>query len=221
MRRVLLSDLFSTLIPGGDAERGVLNEAMARVLGVDAARFVREFDAAAYERFTGVYGDLETTVRLIAERAGGDPSDEQVLEATNLRRGLTRRLMQGPPAATLGTLAKLRAEGWRIGLVSNITTETQLQWGDSPLAPYFDTTAFSSELGAAKPEPAIYLAACMALGVAPSECVYVGDGRDNELSAAAALGMHTIRTLEHSNSHPAWPGETINTFAELPALIVA
>ncbi|MFB6723244.1 HAD family hydrolase [Kribbella sp. NPDC056345] len=219
MRRVLLSDLFSTLIPGGDAERGVLNEAMARLLGVDAARFIREFDAAAYERFTGMYGDLETTVRLIAERAGGNPTDDQVLEATNLRRALTRRLMQGPPAGTLGTLAKLRADGWRIGLVSNITTETQLQWRDSPLAPYFDTTAFSSELGAAKPEPAIYLAACSALGVTPSECVYIGDGRDNELPAAAALGMHTIRTLEHSNSHPAWSGETVNTFAELPALL--
>ncbi len=219
MRRVLLSDLFSTLIPGGDAERGVLNEAMARLLGVDTARFIREFDAAAYERFTGMYGDLQTTVRLIAERAGGNPTDDQVLEATNLRRALTRRLLHGPPAATLGTLAKLRADGWRIGLVSNITTETQLQWRDSPLAPYFDTTAFSSELGAAKPEPAIYLAACTALGVTPSECVYIGDGRDNELPAAASLGMHTIRTLEHSNSHPAWPGETVNTFAELPALL--
>ncbi|WP_405058850.1 HAD family hydrolase [Kribbella sp. NBC_01505] len=219
MRRVLLSDLFSTLIPGGDAERGVLNEAMARLLEVDTARFIREFDAAAYERFTGVYGDLETTVRLIAERAGGAPSDEQVLEATNLRRALTRRLMQGAPAATLGTLAKLRADGWRIGLVSNITSETQLQWRNSPLAPYFDTTAFSSELGAAKPEAAIYLAACSALGVTPAECVYIGDGRDNELPAAAALGMHAIRTLEHSNSHPAWPGDTVNTFAELPGLL--
>ena len=219
MRRVLLSDLFSTLIPGGDAERGVLNEAMARVLGVECARFVREFDAAAYERFTGVYGDLETTVRLIAERAGGEPTDEQVLEATNLRRALTRRLMQGSPAGTLGTLATLRADGWRIGLVSNITTETQLQWSSSPLAPYFDTTAFSSELGVAKPEAAIYMAACTALGVSPAECVYVGDGRDNELAAAASLGMHTIRTLEHSNSHPAWPGDSIISYAELPALI--
>ncbi|MFI5733044.1 HAD family hydrolase [Kribbella sp. NPDC051587] len=219
MRRVLLSDLFSTLVPGGDAERSVLNEVMARLLGVDTARFVREFDAAAYERFTGVYGDLETTVRVIAERAGGEPTDEQVLEATNLRRSLTRRLLFAPPSATLGTLAKLRADGWRIGLVSNITTETQLQWRDSPLAPYFDTTAFSSELGVAKPEPAIYLTACSALGVTPSDCVYVGDGNDNELPAAASLGMHAIRTLEHSNSHPAWPGDTINTFAELPTLL--
>ncbi|GAA0587770.1 HAD family hydrolase [Kribbella sandramycini] len=219
MRRVLLSDLFSTLVPGGDAERGVLNDAMAQVLGVDAARFGREFDAAAYERFTGAYGDLGSTVRVIAQRAGGEPTDEQVHQATELRRDLTRRLLAAAPIRTLETLAKFKADGWRIGLVSNVTAETQAQWRHSLLAPYFDTVAFSAELGAAKPEPAIYLAACTALSVSPAECVYIGDGRDNELPAAASLGMHAIRTLEHANSHPAWPGPTINAFAELPALL--
>jgi putative hydrolase of the HAD superfamily len=116
-------------------------------------------------------------------------------------------------------LAAFRSAGWRIGLVSNITAETQLQWFHSPLAPYFDTTAFSAEVGAAKPEPAIYLTACAALGAHPTDCVYVGDGRDNELSAAAALGMHTIRTLEHSNSAPAWAGPSIRSYAELADLL--
>lgn len=221
MRRVLLSDLFSTLVPGGDAERGVLNEVMAGVLGVDAGAFGRAFDATAYERFTGAFGDLPNTLRVIAQRVGGEPSDEQVLEATTLRRGLARRLLSAAPATTIGALAALRAAGWRIGLVSNITAETQLQWAESPLAAHFDTTAFSAEIGAAKPEPAIYLTACNALGVSPAECVYIGDGRDNELAAAASLGMHAIRTLEHANSHPAWPGPTVRSFAELPELIGA
>ncbi|WP_328999879.1 HAD family hydrolase [Kribbella sp. NBC_00709] len=215
--KALLSDLFSTLVPGGDAERSLVNARMGAALGVDATAFQQAFDAASYERFIGAYGDLPNTLRVIAERCGGAPTDEQVQEATNLRRALAQRLLGSAPATTLSTLAAFRAAGWRIGLVSNITAETQLQWPSSSLSPYFDTTAFSAEVGAAKPEPAIYLTACNALGVDPADCIYVGDGNDNELPAAASLGMHTIRTVEHANSAPAWPGPTINTFAELGA----
>ncbi|MFF0343058.1 HAD family hydrolase [Kribbella sp. NPDC004875] len=217
--KVLLSDLFSTLIPGGDSERDVVNSRMGELLGVDPVEFQRAFDAAAYERFIGAYGDLPATLRLIAESCGGAPTDEQVQEATSLRRTLSQRLLAAAPATTLSTLAAFRAAGWRIGLVSNITAETQLQWQQSPLAPYFDATAFSAEVGAAKPEPAIYLTACAALGAHPTDCVYVGDGRDNELSAAAALGMHTIRTLEHANSAPAWSGPSIRSYADLRDLL--
>jgi putative hydrolase of the HAD superfamily len=219
--KVLLSDLFSTLVPGGDTERDVVNSRMGELLGVDPVEFQRAFDASSYERFIGAYGDLPTTLRVIAERCGGAPTDGQVQEATSLRRTLSQRLLAAAPATTLSTLAAFRAAGWRIGLVSNITAETQLQWPNSPLAPYFDTTAFSAEVGAAKPEPAIYLTACAALGANPADCVYVGDGRDNELAAAAALGMHTIRTLEHSNSAPTWTGSSVRSYAQLADLLVA
>ncbi len=212
-------DLFSTLVPGGDAERDVVNQAMAELLGVEPAAFTREFAATSYERFTGAYGDLPSTLRVIAQRTGVDPTDEQVHEATILRRNLSRRLLNAAPAGTLGALAELRSAGWRIGLVSNITSETQLQWPASPLPPYFETTAFSAEVGAAKPEPAIYLAACNALGVEPADCIYIGDGNDHELPAAAALGMHPIRTTEHSDSDPTWTGPTVTSFADLPDLI--
>ena len=219
MRRALLVDLFSTLVPGGDAERDVVNQKMSEVLGVDSVAFMREFDARSYERFTGAYGDLPSTLRVIAQRTGVDPTDEQVREATSLRRKLSRRLLKAAPAGTLNALAELRSAGWRIGLVSNITSETQLQWPDSPLPQYFETTAFSAEVGAAKPEPAIYLAACNGLGVEPADCVFVGDGNDKELPGAAALGMYAIRTTEHSDSDPTWTGPTVTSFTELPDLI--
>ncbi|TCC17942.1 HAD family hydrolase [Kribbella sindirgiensis] len=217
--RVLLSDLFSTLISGGDDERDVVNARMGAALGVDAAAFQAAFDASSYERFIGAYGDLPSTLRVIAERCGGTPTDEQVQEATGLRRALAQRLLGRAPAATLETLAAFKAAGWRIGLVSNITAETQLQWPTSPLAQYFDATAFSAEVGAAKPEPAIYRSACTALDADPTDCLYVGDGNDNELPAAAALGMHTIRTTEHANSDPTWAGPTITTYADLTAYL--
>ena len=219
MRSVLLSDLFSTLVPGGEAERDVVHGEMARVLGVEPGAFAREFEATSRERFTGAYGDLPNTIRVITRRAGGDPTEEQVRRATKVRQGLSRRLVDAVPVGTLGALGELRSAGWRIGLVSNITAHTELQWPGSPLPPYFDATAFSTQVGAAKPDPEIYLAACAALDVAPASCVYVGDGRDNELQAAAALGMYAIRTTEHADSDPTWIGPTVSSFAELPALL--
>ncbi|TCC47805.1 hypothetical protein E0H75_23965 [Kribbella capetownensis] len=57
-------------------------------LGVDAGAFAREFDATAYERFIGAYGDLPSTLRVIAAGCGATPTDTQVLEATNLRQAL-------------------------------------------------------------------------------------------------------------------------------------
>ncbi|HET6742330.1 MAG TPA: HAD family hydrolase [Kribbella sp.] len=217
--KVLLTDLFSTLISGGDSERDVVNARMGAMLGVDPSTFQAAFDASSYERFIGAYGDLPSTLRVIAERCGGTPTDEQVQQATALRRTLAQRLLGRPPTATLETLAAFKAAGWRIGLVSNITAETQLQWPTSPLAQYYDATTFSAEVGAAKPDPAIYKAACAALDTTPADCVFIGDGNDNELTAAAALGMHTIRTIEHANNAPTWTGPTVTTFAALRELL--
>ncbi|MGZ0145544.1 HAD family hydrolase [Kribbella sp. WER1] len=213
--KVLLTDLFSTLVPGGDASRDKVNAQMGTILGVDPTAFQQAFDASSHDRFTGAYGDVPATLRVIAERCGGNPTDAQVEQATALRRTLARRLLTAAPAATLDTLATFKSAGWRIGLVSNITAETQLQWPTSPLAEYYEATAFSSEVGAAKPSPRIYLTACNALGAHPTDCLYVGDGCDGELPAAAALGMHAIRTVEHSDSAPTWQGPTVKTFADL------
>jgi putative hydrolase of the HAD superfamily len=189
------------------------------VLGVDPDAFAQAFDATAYERFIGAYGDLPSTLRAMARRGGGDPSDDQLRRATDLRRKLARRLLGAVPAGTLAALAQLRFAGWRTGLVSNITSETMLQWPGSALSEHIEATAFSAEVGAAKPEPAIYLAACDALGVAPGECVYVADGSDDELRGATDLGMYAVRTTEHADTDPSWRGPTIGSFTELPGLI--
>jgi putative hydrolase of the HAD superfamily len=220
MRRAVTFDLFNTLLPGGtDGDRAVVNHQMAAVLGVDAQAYEDAFVAASYERFTGAFGDLASTIRAVAGRVGGAPTDEQVEQAAALRRAMTADLVAAVPDRTLSTLDELRLAGWRIGLVSNVTSETPDRWRESKLPPYFDATAFSSELGVAKPEPGIYLAACRQLDIPAAECFYVGDGADDELAGATALGMHAIRTAEHADSDPGWAGETIESLIELLPLL--
>lgn len=216
MRRAVVFDLFNTLLPGGsDGDRTVVNHQIAAVLGVDPQAYDDAFLAASRECFTGAFGDLGGMIRAIAGRVGGAPTDEQVERAAALRRTMTADLVAAVPDPTLSTLDELRLAAWRIGLVSNVTSETPDQWRYSKLAPYFDAVAFSSELGVAKPEPGIYLAACRQLGIPPEECCYVGDGADDELAGAAALGMYAIRTTEHADSDPAWAGPTIDSLIEI------
>lgn len=56
----------------------------------------------------------------------------------------------------------------------------------------FETVIESSQVGLRKPEPGIYLMACRALEVRPTEAVYLDDLGVN-LKPAAAMGMRTIK----------------------------
>src|SRR5262249_23793780 len=94
-------------------------------------------------------------------------------------------------------------------------------WPGSGLAKRFDAAMFSCQVGAAKPDPRIYLAATTALGARPEECCYIGDGADHELAAASNLGMTVLRTTQFHDNDPAWPGPTIGSIAELPGLLPA
>jgi putative hydrolase of the HAD superfamily len=90
------------------------------------------------------------------------------------------------------TLARLKSQGLRLGLVTN----TSLATGNVPnilsIQAFFDTMVFSYAVGITKPEAGIYLAACERLGVAPEACLFVGDGNDRELDGARHVSMRTL-----------------------------
>lgn len=220
MRRAVLFDLFNTLVPGGtDGLRESVLTRMAGILRVDPAAYVKAFADSWPVRFVGAMGDLDNVVRVLAREVGGAPTGEQVAVAAALRRGMTAGLLAAVPPATLSMLDKLRVDGWPLGLVSNTTSETPDRFRRSRLATRFDATVFSSELGVKKPDATIFLAACEQLGVSPQECVYVGDGADDELAAASSLGMRAIRTTEHADTDPGWSGPVVRTLADLPGLL--
>ena len=57
----------------------------------------------------------------------------------------------------------------------------------------------SGEFGARKPDPSIFLAAARAAGVAPEECVMVGDAREFDMPAKG-VGFRTILLCEAGRS---------------------
>ncbi len=57
------------------------------------------------------------------------------------------------------------------------------------LAHHFRTSFAAHQFGSAKPDPAIFLAACEALGVAPGETLYVGDDPLLDVAGAQNAGL--------------------------------
>ncbi|WP_410821014.1 HAD family hydrolase [Micromonospora sp. 050-3] len=219
MYRPVIFDLFHTLVHGADDERDRVVGEMALVVGVAPAALVAAYHATWRDRL--VRWDVEETVRILAGRLGGTPTDEQVTQAGGHRRALASRVLGTASTATLDVLDALRDDGHPLALISNATSETAEAWPQSPLARCFDVTVFSCEVGLAKPDPAIFRIAAERLGVAPEDCVFVGDGADGELAGAAAVGMTVFRTTEHNDTDPGWGGPALATLGDLPAILRA
>jgi putative hydrolase of the HAD superfamily len=217
MPQFVIFDLFHTPVDGADDERDRVVAEMAGIVGIEPATLVRAYHDTWRERL--IQWDAVQTVRVLAGRLGGSPSQAQVARAAALRHELAGRVLASVRPATIGVLDALRDAGCRLGLVSNATAETAEAWRVAALAKRFDVAVFSCDLGAAKPDRRIYLAAAEGLGAPPAECVYVGDGADGELAGAAALGMTVIRTTEHNDTDPSWPGAVVASLADLPRLL--
>jgi len=199
----VLFDLFGTLVSFGpkvSLERDAVSREMGRDLGVDPTAFAAAIHDSFDARVRGLMGSLEETVRVLAEALGGAPDRQSVARAVERRLALTRAQL-AVDGETLEVLDRLRMAGLRVALVSDCSIEAPTVLATTALGARFDALAFSCTLGVRKPDPAIYLQALLQLGLAPAECVFVGDGGSCELSGATALGMHAIR-LRRSGDDP-------------------
>jgi putative hydrolase of the HAD superfamily len=93
---------------------------------------------------------------------------------------------------THDALARLRAAGLRLGIVSNSDGRVDQALSAAGLREYFDVVIDSSIFGTEKPDPAIFRAALEALDVAPEDALYVGDVYDVDVVGARAAGMEAV-----------------------------
>lgn len=97
------------------------------------------------------------------------------------------------PMPHIDELAGWIAEHYQVGLLTNSMpgfVRELLDSGRIPNLPY-SVIIDSSEVGAVKPEPAIYELAQAKAGVEPNEILLIDDGRTN-LMAADRLGWHVL-----------------------------
>ncbi len=91
-------------------------------------------------------------------------------------------------------LAALKQRGFVVGIVTDTIypIERKRRWLDSlGLSPFVDVLACSTDVGAHKPDPAIYLRALEMAGLTPAESAFVGHDAD-ELDGAHNAGMVTV-----------------------------
>jgi putative hydrolase of the HAD superfamily len=107
------------------------------------------------------------------------------------RAGLLERIFEGlrPDQRMLDAVRRARAAGVRTGLVSNSMGAGRYDRGT--FAELFDGVVISGDVGMHKPQPEIFLLGAERAGVAPEECVFVDDLREN-CEGAEAVGMTAI-----------------------------
>jgi putative hydrolase of the HAD superfamily len=128
-----------------------------------------------------------------------------------------------PKPDAVATLAELKHTAVKVGLLSNCSIEIPILWPETEFADLIENPIFSSRERLKKPDPRIYQLACERLAVAPENCLYIADGENYELAAAAKVGMHSVLIQNSSRDDGKellreareWRGATINTLAEI------
>jgi putative hydrolase of the HAD superfamily len=134
---------------------------------------------------------LPQTIQVIADRLGAQLTSDQLDAACHVRRQVERQISALRTPA-LSTVAWLRARGLKIGVLSDCTVELSECWPDLPLSALVDAVVLSCTAGFRKPDPRLFELVTAVLCLDPHDCLYVGDGGGNELTAARAAGMHAV-----------------------------
>lgn len=200
---------------------------MAAALEVAAAEYARGYAETYRRQEEGAFVDVEAALIHIGRILTRTWSPERTAAAAAVRIAFTRRFLSRPRPGTARPLRRLRAAGYRIGLITNCPPEVALVWPATPLATLVDVPVFSCVEGIRKPDPRIYRMTCARLGVPPEACLYVGDGGSRELSGALAVGMRPLLLRPADEvaadrewfGHETWAGETISSLPELLGLV--
>jgi putative hydrolase of the HAD superfamily len=212
--RGVVFDLWNTLAGWREDESLDFRRRWSERIGVTPEALDEVWHApGAYERReSGPIADALTSVLAAFD------VDADVAEAVEWRVEMVRRALVPVPGA-VPTLEEIRERGLKTGLVSNSTEEVALVWDDTTLAGLFDVAVFSATAGWMKPDARIYEAALEALGLEGSECLFVGDGANDELAGAEHVGMTPVLLETSSDGRVEWEGLRISSIPQVLDLL--
>ncbi len=98
-----------------------------------------------------------------------------------------------PRYPEIDLLLETLAPAFKLGVVTNGVPDLQRdKLAGSGLADRFMAVAISGEVDSGKPEKQIFERVCGALGVAPADCVMVGDNPERDIAGARHAGMRSV-----------------------------
>ncbi|MFI6075312.1 HAD family hydrolase [Actinoplanes sp. NPDC051343] len=226
--RAIIFDFFGTLTdPRAEVGRRTAFEATAAALGVPAGDFWAAMGGSYPQRIVGRYGGTRSTLAAIARQCGVTPTDDRLDAAVAVQVEGAERV-RPPRPGVLELLDRLRAAGFRIGLISDCSSELCEAWPTTPYAPRVDVPVFSWREGYGKPDQRLYSAAAERLRVPAAECWYVGDGGSREHDGARRAGMRPVLVTNaafpevgglRTDPDSFRPDAVIDDLDELPSLL--
>jgi putative hydrolase of the HAD superfamily len=161
---------------------------MAEMFNVSFESFCELWEASRgpYDR-----GDFTAEEYWLGLAAQADSSIDG--EQIELLRKVEVEIWAHPNPGMFEWVSKLRAAGFRTGLLSNMPWDlvnhvrSSCRWMDS-----FSFTTLSAEVGMIKPDSAIYEHTLRGLGVSATGTLFIDD-REPNIRAARALGMRAIQ----------------------------
>ena len=223
--QAVIFDLFGTIVDDFAAASAGSNHAeFPAALGLPYDPFMQHWRQLTDRRSLGEFQTVEASIEHVCAIIGVSVTAEQMARAVETRLQLTRRALKPRPDAVT-TLAQLKNEGFKIGLLSNCSIEIPIVWPESEFAELFHATVFSSRERIKKPAQQIYHLACERLGVTPETCLYIADGENYELAAAAQVGMQPVlfktaaSPREIRREAREWQGKSLSTLSEVSGIL--
>jgi putative hydrolase of the HAD superfamily len=231
----VLFDLDGTLLDGSDlplAVRGVAGLIATRVPGLDPADLV----AANAAEWQDLWPEVEDDWMLgtlageqLNDRAWhgtlgrcGVHDDALVALASAAFRELERRVVRPYPDVQ-PALSALRAAGCRLGLVTNGASVLQRdKLRALGLDDELDPVVVSSEIGARKPDRAVFDHAVLSGHLDPASTWFAGDNLWVDVPGARRAGLRTVWVNRDGRPRPddaPTPDAEVTSLMELPALL--
>ena len=222
----VIFDLFGTLVDDFASSVGQMHQEMAAALAVPYEQFIRLWGQTAKMRIIGAFDTVEANIKYVCDSMNVRPEADQISKAVEIRMKYIRQALQPRPHAVT-TLCRLKEQSYDIGLLSNCSIEIPILWPETAFGDLFKSPVFSSRERLKKPDPRIFHLACERIGATPGRCLYIADGEDRELTAAAKVGLHPvlIRTSAQGNRGELhqeareWQGPSIDSLEEVLQLV--
>ena len=221
----IVFDLFGTLVDHFPSSAGQMHHAMVAVLEVPYEEFNRLWSRTTEMRVIGAFETVEASIQYVLDKMNAHARSEQIRNAVALRMKYIKEALR-PKSDVITTLKELSRRGYRLGLLSNCSLEIPLLWPETDFAGAIDTPIFSCLVRLKKPDKRIYHLACEQLGTEPESCLYIADGEEYELAAAASIGLQPVLIRSsskeslsevHSEARE-WRGPAIATLSEVLAI---
>jgi putative hydrolase of the HAD superfamily len=228
----VLLDVFGTLLALESpipALRALLDERLGVVVSEDQAATALAAEVAFYRAHMHLGRDGESLAELhrrcaevLRARLPGEPrlisaSDEAITAV--LVDSLRFRVYPDAPE----TLARLRAAGLRLVVVSNWDASLEQVLGRVGLRTALDGVVSSAVVGAAKPDRIPFERGLALAGFSAGEAVHVGDSETEDVAGALAAGITPVLLRRGSRPPRSDRGgrdaATITSLAELPPLL--